>query len=182
MTDPDLQQRLSHLFRDAAKAHHAAFAASAGKDPEWPLWYANYLLEPLGRMLDTTFTKSHLIYCLMNADFDHQALEPQTDWADFYAAEFIEHYAPSETPATDKLALYTMAGCPFCTSVNQTIARLGLDIEKRDVRLDRAWREQLIEARGRATVPVLWIRSPDGEVRWMPESMDIIQYLEQMYG
>lgn len=182
MTDPDLHRQLSQLFKDASEAHDAAFPAGAGKDPEWPLWYADHLLEPLGRALNNTFTRSHLIYCLMNAEFNHQALEPETDWTDFYAAEFIEHFAPSETPAADRLALYTMAGCPFCTRVNATIARLGLDIELRDVRSDRGWREELIEARGVATVPVLWIQSPDGEVRWMPESLDIVQYLQQMYG
>jgi len=182
LANPHLHAKLSELFRHAARAHHEAFAATGGKDPEWPLWFTNYLMEPLGRALDTTFTRSHLIYCLMNADFDHQALEPDTDWVDFYASEFIEHYAPSDTPATDKLALYTMAGCPFCRRVDETIARLGLDIELRDVRQARNWREELIEARGRATVPVLWIRSPDGEVRWMPESLDIVHYLEHMYG
>jgi len=75
-----------------------------------------------------------------------------------------------------------MAGCPFCINVNATISRLGLDIELRDVRANRELREELIEVRGRATVPVLWIKSPDGEVRWMPESQDIIQYLQHMYG
>jgi glutaredoxin 2 len=43
-------------------------------------------------------------------------------------------------------------------------------------------RDELIEARGRATVPVLWIKSPDGNVRWMPGSLDIIRYLEDTYG
>jgi len=62
------------------------------------MWYTDHLQEPLGEALDTTFTKSHLIYCLMNADFDHKALEPGTDWADFFAAVFIEHHAPSKTP------------------------------------------------------------------------------------
>lgn len=182
MTDQHLHRQLSRLFTDTAQAHHAAFAATGGEDPEWPLWYTDHLQEPLSQALDTTFYKSQLIYCLMNADFDHKALAPGTDWVDFYAAEFIEHYAPSETASTDKLALYTMAGCPFCRNVNATIARLGLDIEMRDVRAYRDLREELIEARGRATVPVLWIQSPDGEVRWMPESQDIIHYLEHMYG
>ena len=107
---------------------------------------------------------------------------PDTDWADFYAAEFIEHYAASETAAEDRLALYFSATCPFCRLVMKTITRLGLDVEIRDVIADKNRRDELIDARGRATVPVLWIQSPDGTVRWMPESRDIIQYLESMYG
>lgn len=75
----------------------------------------------------------------------------------------------------------SLAGCPFCRRVTAAIARLGLDIELRDVGEQRELREELIEARGRATVPVLWIQSPDGEVRWIPESQDIIHYLEHMY-
>ena len=113
MTDQQLHKHLSQLFRETEKAHLAASTVTGREDPEWPMWYTDHLQEPLGQALDTTFTKSHLIYCLMNADFDHKALEPGTDWADFFAAEFIEHHAPSETPASDKLALYTMAGCPF---------------------------------------------------------------------
>jgi glutaredoxin len=182
MTDQHLHTQLSRLFRDSAQAHHAAFSATDGEDPEWPLWYTDYLQKPLGQALDTAFYKSQLIYCLMNADFEHAARAPDTDWADFYAAEFIEHYAPSETAAVDKLALYTLASCPFCRRVTEAIARLGLDIELRDVREHRERREELMDARGRATVPVLWIQSPDGEVRWMPESRDIIHYLEHMYG
>ena len=74
------------------------------------------------------------------------------------------------------------AGCPFCWRVTDVIDRLGLDVEVRDVLISRERRNELVEARGRATVPVLWIQSPDGSVRWMPESMDIIHYLEHMYG
>ena len=74
-----------------------------------------------------------------------------------------------------------MATCPFCQRVMKTIAALGLDVEMRDVVTNSQWRDELIEARGRATVPVLWIQSPDGGVRWMPESLDIIQYLERTF-
>ena len=87
-----------------------------------------------------------------------------------------------ESTAGDRLALYTMAMCPFGWRVGRTIKRLGLDVETRDVLLHPALRAELIEATGRATVPVLWIQSPDGSVRWMPESADIIQYLEQVYS
>ena len=182
MTQPQLHSQLSNLFKDAGRAHHAAFIDTDGEDPEWPLWYADHLRKPLGEALDTSFYKSQLIYCLMNADFEHAARAPDTDWADFYASEFIEHYAPSETAEADQLALYYSPTCPFCQRVMKVIARLGLDVEMRNVIEDSDRRDELIEARGRATVPVLWIKSPEGEVRWMPESLDIIRYLEHMYG
>ena len=182
MTDPQIQAALSQLFNDTAQAHHAAFAATDGADPDWPIWYADHLKEPLEQLADMEFYKSQLIYCLMNADFEHVARAPDTDWADFYADEFVEHYAASETASEDRLALYFMASCPFCQRVMKVIARLGLDVEMRDVFTDSALRDELIRGRGRPTVPVLWIQSPDDTVRWMPESQDIIHYLENMYG
>jgi len=182
MNKQQLQAQLGQLFRDCVRAHDAAFPEIHGEDPEWPAWYAEYLQEPLQRLLDTEFSRSHLIYCLMNADFEHTARAPETDLADYFAARFIEHYAPSETATADKLALYTSAGCPFCWRVTDVINRLGLEVEVRDVMFDRERRHELVQARGRATVPVLWIQSPDGSVRWMPESMDITHYLEHMYG
>lgn len=182
MTQPQLHAQLTDLLNKTGQAHHAVFGDANGKDPEWPLWYADRLREPLGEALNTDFYKSRLIYCLMNADFEHAARAPEADWAEFVAREFIEHYAPSETSAQDRLALYYMPTCPFCQRVMKVIARLGLDVEMRNVIEDPDRRDELIEARGRATVPVLWIQSPEGEVRWMPESLDIIRYLEQTYG
>ena len=182
MTDPQLQKRLSRLFRDCERAHLAVFSAAAGEDPEWPLWYAEYLQYSLGQALATVFHKSQLIYSLMNADFEHTARARDTDWVDFFAAEFIEHFAASDTATSDKLALYTTGSCPFCWRVTRVIDRLGLEVEMRDLFAQPERRAELFEARGRASVPVLWIQSPDGTVRWMPESADIIHYLEHMYG
>ena len=182
MPDSQLQPAMSQLFRDTAQAHHVAFAATDGADPDWPIWYADYLQQPLRQALDMEFYKSQLIYCLMNADFEYVARSLDTDWPDFYAAEFVEHYAASETANEDRLALYYVATCPYCQRVMKAIARLGLDVEMRDVIADGRWRDELVEVRGRATVPVLWIQSPDHNVRWMPESRDIMQYLEKTYG
>ena len=82
----------------------------------------------------------------------------------------------------DKLALYSSDGCPFCWYVMEAINRLGLQVEMRDIVRDRTRLVELIQGRGRPTVPVLWIQSPDGSVRWMPESRDIIHYLQETYG
>lgn len=182
MINQRLHARLIRLLKESEQEHRAAFAATNGDDPEWPLWYADHLQKPLEQALDTEFGKSQLIYCLMNADFEHTARAPDSDWAEFFASELMEHYAPSETAGEDRLALYYWPTCPFCVRVLNVIDRLGLDVEMRNVITDKDRRQELIEARGRATVPVLWIESPDGTVRWMPESLDIVHYLEHMYG
>ena len=59
-----------------------------------------------------------------------------------------------------------------------SLARLGLDIELRNVDEDPQHRDALVKARQRATVPVLWVRSSDGDERWIPNSRDIVGYLE----
>jgi len=89
---------------------------------------------------------------------------------------------PSKETARDQLAMYTMPMCPFCWRVTRVINRLGLDVEMRDILMHPARRDELVEAMGRSTVPVLRIQSAAGEVSWMPESRDIIRYLQQMYS
>ncbi|MBW2212738.1 MAG: glutathione S-transferase N-terminal domain-containing protein, partial [Deltaproteobacteria bacterium] len=89
---------------------------------------------------------------------------------------------PTEEPNTDRLALYYIDGCPFCVRVRGVIGELGLDVELRNIYENSTRLEELREARGRTTVPVLRITSADGEDRWMPESTDIIRYLQASYG
>jgi len=181
MSHSELRSTLADLFQATGKAHHAAFAATDGEDPDWSIWYADYLQGPLKSQADMSFHKSDLIYCLMNANFEQTARAPDSRWTEFYADEFIEHYAPSETPAKDKLALYYLATCPFCIRVLSAIDRLGVEVELREIHEHPGFREELVAVRGRPTVPVLRITSPGGDDRWMPESADIIRYLEKTY-
>lgn len=174
----DMQTKLVELLRTAGRAHHAAFAATDGDDPDWPIWYADYLQKPIAERLGMRFNKTQLIQCLVSADVEHQARSPQSDWPEYYANQILEHCAASETPAEDKLALYHFNGCPFSNIAKAGINRLGIDVELRDIYQDPKHRDDLIKARGRATVPVLRITAPNGEERWMPESRDIVRYLE----
>ena len=178
----EIRNNLVELFQETGRAHHAAFSATDGADPDWSIWYADYLKEPFAKQLDMNFQRSQLIYCLMDADFEHQARSPDSDWPEYYADEIIERYAPSESPEDDKLALYKYDGCPFCAMVRSAIDRMGIDVELRDTYENLQHRDDLIEARGRATVPVLRITSPGGDERWMPESRDIVRYLEAAFA
>jgi glutaredoxin len=178
----ELRRNLVELLNETGRAHHAACAATDGTDPDWPIWYAGYLQEPFANRLGMHFDKSQLIYCLMNADFEHQARSPGSDWAEYYVDLILEHCAPSDSAAQDKLALYYFNGCPFCSMVQSGIDRLGSDVELRNIFENSQYRDELINARGRATVPVLRISSPNGEERWMPESRDILHYLEMTFA
>ncbi len=178
----ELKKALAALLAETGQAHHKAFEATDGADPDWPIWYADYLKERFAKQFGLEFTRSKLIWCLMNADNEHQAREPDADWATFYANEIVERCAPSADAATDKLALYYFDACPFCMMVLGEIERLGVDVELRSIHREPQHQADLVAARGRATVPVLRITSPDGEDRWMPESRDIIAYLHKTYG
>lgn len=80
-----------------------------------------------------------------------------------------------------KLSLYYFDACPFCVRVLRTAKRLGVELELRDIYDGRKHRDDLMAARGRGTVPVLRIEG-DGKDEWMPESMDIIDYLEERFA
>lgn len=57
----DLTVRLEELFHEVGEAHHRA----DGTDPEWPLWYADYLRDRVDPLLDVGFTSSELVYLLI---------------------------------------------------------------------------------------------------------------------
>ncbi len=76
-----------------------------------------------------------------------------------------------------KLSLYYYPSCYYCGMVRRALEHYGLAHDLRDIHQDPRWANELIEVRGRQTVPVLRIETPDGAVHYMPESRDIIQYL-----
>ncbi len=178
----ETRNRLRDLLAETGRAHHQAFASSSGQDEDWPIWYAEHMVVPMREQLGIELSRSQLIYCLMDADFEHKAVAPDSPWIDFYVDHLLEHYAPSDNPGEDKLALYHFNGCPFCSIAREPIERLGVNVELRDIYQDPQHLRELMEARGRATVPVLRITSPDGEEHWMPESSDIVRYIESNYG
>lgn len=182
MSDEVKVQRLAALFKQTGEAHHQAFLKTNGDDPEWPLWYAEYLESRLTPFLAAPLSRSRLVFCLIGADDEHRATESDTPWPEYYARRFLECLGPAEEPGKDRLSLYYFDGCPFCVRVLRTIDTLGLDVELRNIYSDPVHLAALREVRGRTTVPVLRITSADGEERWMPESADIVRYLQATYG
>ncbi len=182
MSSEDKVAQLAELFREAGKAHHQAFVEANGVDPEWPIWYAEYLHERVQPFLAAPITRSRLVFCLIGADDEHRATESDAPWQRYYAERFLECLGPAEEPARDRLALYYFDGCPFCVRVLRAIDTLRLGVELRNIYEDRKHFDDLRAARGRTTVPVLRITSPNGEERWMPESADIVRYLQATYG
>ena len=78
---------------------------------------------------------------------------------------------------TESYQLFQYDSCPFCYRVSQYLAGAGLDIPLRDILRDPSARNELMAGGGRTTVPCLRIER-GGEVEWLYESRDIIDYFE----
>jgi glutaredoxin len=82
----------------------------------------------------------------------------------------------------NKLALYHFKTCPFCIKVRHEMARLSLPIALRDAQHDPEFRSELLQGGGKIQTPCLQITDGQGNVQWMYESNDIINYLQQRFS
>jgi glutaredoxin 3 len=79
-----------------------------------------------------------------------------------------------------ELILYELDGCPYCAKVTNKLSELGLEYESRMVPRSHSERTEVEEVSGQTGVPVLIDEEHD--VDGMPESDDIVAYLEKTYG
>ncbi|MCO8266088.1 glutathione S-transferase N-terminal domain-containing protein [Haloferax prahovense] len=79
-----------------------------------------------------------------------------------------------------QLVLYELQGCPYCAKVKNKLAELNLEYESQMVPSAHAERTEVEEVSGQTGVPVL-VDEEHG-VEGMPESDDIVDYLEETYG
>jgi len=78
------------------------------------------------------------------------------------------------------LELYELEGCPYCAKVKRKLDELGLDYESHMVPRSHAKRTEVKEVSGQTGVPVLIDK--DHDIDGMPESDDIVAYLEETYA
>jgi glutathione S-transferase len=78
------------------------------------------------------------------------------------------------------LELYELEGCPYCAKVKKKLDELDLDYESHMVPRSHDERTEVEEVSGQTGVPVLV--DPENDVDGMPESDDIVEYLEKEYG
>ncbi|MBT8096792.1 MAG: glutathione S-transferase N-terminal domain-containing protein [Woeseia sp.] len=178
----EMERDIAELLRQTAIDFREGRIGDDIEGPDWPIGYAEVLKLPFAERFGLEFSKVQLIQCLLRADNEYEARSPESDWADYYAGYIVECHSASDSPANDRLALYYFPTCPFCRKVLAAMKQLDVDIELRNIQENEQYRDELIAARGRPTVPVLKIESPDGGARWMPESRDIIRYLEKNYS
>jgi len=72
--------------------------------------------------------------------------------------------------------LYQFPSCPYCARVRRFLDEVGAELPLRDILQDPRAYQELKEGGGSGQVPCLRIEV-DGDVRWLYESLDIIEYL-----
>jgi hypothetical protein len=90
---PDPRRAIAELLRETGHAHHQAFIHVNGEDPEWPAWYASYLVGRLGALLRTPLEESALAAQLAEVEEERAAKAPGADWPAYYADWFLRRYA-----------------------------------------------------------------------------------------
>ena len=78
------------------------------------------------------------------------------------------------------LQLYELPGCPYCAKVKDKLDELGLNYDSIEVPSSHGERHEVEEISGQTGVPVL-VDTEHG-VDGMPESDDIVAYLEETYA
>lgn len=78
------------------------------------------------------------------------------------------------------LTLYELPGCPYCAKVKDKLAALDLEYESIEVPRSHSERTEVEEVSGQTGVPV--ILDPENDVHGMPESDDIVAYLDRTYA
>ena len=85
------------------------------------------------------------------------------------------------TNMVETYQLFQYESCPFCYRVRRFLEATGIDLEFKDTLLDVEASRELFERGGKNSVPCLRIQR-GCEVRWLYESLDIIEYLKSRFG
>ncbi len=78
---------LARALRRAADAHAQHEEQTGHPDPDWPSWYADWLvgLSELPDLLGAKPVRSHLVHALVQLDRDYNAAAPAGPWEPWYA-------------------------------------------------------------------------------------------------
>ena len=83
-----VEEQLAALLSEVSDAHHDAFAAVDGADPDWPLWYAARMAGRAQALLGPELTESRLVFMLVAAS--RRPVEEGEGWPLAYARFMVE--------------------------------------------------------------------------------------------
>lgn len=93
MTDRIDANDLARQLVATGRAHHKAFEASDGFDPDWAIWYAAYIQATVGDCLGSFPSRAELTYLLIAAERAyHAADDDRGSWPESYAAFILDNY------------------------------------------------------------------------------------------
>lgn len=85
----DTASQITQLLMQTGQAHHQAFIATDGVDPEWALWYANYTQSKLNSLLNSSLPQAHIVYELIRLEKEMASSDTKDHWTQYYAAAFV---------------------------------------------------------------------------------------------
>ena len=95
--EPITIPELARLIAATARAHHAAFAASDGFDPDWAIWYAGHLQATVWDRLGSFASRAELTYLLIAAERAYKAADEAARgaWPESYARHLLAEFRGS---------------------------------------------------------------------------------------
>jgi NAD(P)H-hydrate epimerase len=82
--------QLAALLEGTGEAHHAAYEATDGTDPEWAMWYSGHLQTLLGNGLGRAITRGEIVYLLLSAQAQQEVDGSDGPWPTYYARLMLE--------------------------------------------------------------------------------------------
>ena len=91
MSEPPISaDDLAAHMKRTGDAHHAAYHATDGTDPEWAIWYSAHLQTLLGDGLGRPITRSEIVYLVCMAQERQAADASDEPWPMYYAKLMLE--------------------------------------------------------------------------------------------
>jgi len=87
--------QLAQLFEETGHAHHEAFAATGGVDPDWAIWYADHAVDRVNSLLGTELSRAELVYEVIGLSREQPVKAPDAAWPDYYASSLVDRLAQS---------------------------------------------------------------------------------------
>lgn len=88
-------KNLEELLSKTAEVHHTVWEYQEGNDPDWALWYAQWLIEHSNFVeiikKDTTISELTYILFLCDKEFTENNA-PNTSWQEFYSEQIHNYY------------------------------------------------------------------------------------------
>ncbi len=83
-------EELAQLLMTTGHAHHEAFIATDGFDPDWAIWYANHVVDQVNSLLGTELSRAEFVYELIGLSREQPANAPDVPWPEYYASRLVD--------------------------------------------------------------------------------------------